>query len=304
MVPTVGLRSYCEPGPVGANVDPLGLFPVRALAKLVLGVADETGGGDVTAGIVGTNGAELATVPKVGNTPIVGIVAPVLTPRLPISVDPNGIPVRAAPPGVVDDVDVGADDAVMLVEPEPHIPDVVDIPDVDDIPDDVDAPVVAIVPDVAAVAGVAVPTAIPPPSYVAVDPYIPDGEVPKVEHVVPLLGIATVPVKEGGIGLTPGDAISVEPSGIPVGGTDEPDVIPSGEVAPIVGVGVAIAATCAIATLPMKNAGRTAEINQSLMGVLGLQVALPRPAPMSLSSGMGPFGVRLSDIGQSLTGGA
>jgi hypothetical protein len=28
-----------------------------------------------------------------------------------------------------------------------------------------------------------------------VDPNIPDGEVPKVEHVVPLLGIAIVPVE-------------------------------------------------------------------------------------------------------------
>jgi hypothetical protein len=114
--------------------------------------------------MVGTDGVS-PTVPAVGDTVIVGTAAAELTPRLPISMDPNGIPVRAAPPGVVGDV--GVDDEAMLLEPEPHIPDnpdvsiipeVVDIPDVADIPDDVD------IPDVAAVAGVAVPIAIPPPS--------------------------------------------------------------------------------------------------------------------------------------------
>jgi hypothetical protein len=103
----------------------------------------------------------------VGNTLVVGTTAPELTPRLPISVDPKGSPVRAAPPGVVGDVDVGVEDAAMLLDPEPHVPDmpevssvpgVVDIPDVADIPDDVD------IPDVAAVAGAVVPMDTPPPS--------------------------------------------------------------------------------------------------------------------------------------------
>ena len=153
----------------------------------VLVVVDETVAGDVTVGIVGTNGA----VPKVGNTPIVGTAAAELTPRLPISVDPNGSPVRAAPPGVVGDVDVGVDDEAILLEPEPHIPDIpdvssipedVDIPNGTDISDDVDvpgvvvgsvvaavgsvpvAPDVAMLPVVAAVAGAAVQGAVPPPS--------------------------------------------------------------------------------------------------------------------------------------------
>jgi hypothetical protein len=82
---------------------------------------------------------------------------------------------------VVDDVDVGFDDAVMLLEPEPHIPvnpdvstipEEVDSPDVGeiavevDIPDDVDVPDGATPPVVAAVAGDVVPfaIAIPPPS--------------------------------------------------------------------------------------------------------------------------------------------
>jgi hypothetical protein len=293
-----------EPAPVGVIVDPLGLLPGRVLPT-VLVVGDETVSGDVTVGIVGTNGA----IPTVGNTLIVGTVAAALTPRLPISIDPNGTPVRALPPGVVGDVEVGVDDEAILLEPEPHIPDnpvvssipeVVDIPDDDDIPDDIDVVDVAVVPDVAAVAGVAAPTAVPPPSKLAVDPYIPDGEVPKVEHVVPLLGIAIVPVELAGSGLTPGDAISVAPIGIPVGETDEPDAMPSGEVAPMVGVGVAMPLTCAMATLLTKSAGRTAAINENLMGVLRLQTASPRRASMSIGFAAISFGAKLSDIGRSL----
>jgi hypothetical protein len=74
----------------------------------------------------------------------------------------------------VGDVDVGVDDAAMLLEPEPHIPDNpdvsgipedVDTPDVAEIADDVDIPDVVVVPEFA-VAGVVVPVAIaiPPPS--------------------------------------------------------------------------------------------------------------------------------------------
>ncbi len=262
-------------------------------------------------GIVGTNGA----VPRVGNTLIVGTAAAELTPRLPISVDPNGSPVRAAPPGVVGDVDVGVDDEAILLEPEPHIPDipdvsgipeVVDIPDVAEIPDDVDVavPDIAVAPDVGAVAGIAAPTAVPPPSKLAVEPNIPDGEVPEVEHVVPLLGIAIVPVTPVGIGLTPGEAISVAPIGIPVGETDEPVPKPSGEVAPIVGVGAAIPLTCAMAPLQTKSAGRTAAISENLIGILRLKTASPRRTPASIGFGMISLDTRLSDIGQSPSGGS
>src|SRR5271154_6231302 len=106
---------------------------------MALAVVDEPEGGGAMVGIVGTD----PTVPTVGNTPIVGTAAAELTPRLPISIDPSGSPVRAAPPGVVGDVDMGVDDEATLVEPEPHIPDnpevssipeVVDVPDVADIP--------------------------------------------------------------------------------------------------------------------------------------------------------------------------
>jgi hypothetical protein len=139
--------------------------------------------GDETMGIVGAN-ALGPTVPTMGNTPIVGTAGAELTPRLLISVEPNGIPVRATPPGVVGVVDVGLDDAAMVLEPEPHIPDMPDvsIPEVVDIPggidicEDVDVPGIAVgsvvaavasvpvLPDVAAVAGAAVPGAVPPPS--------------------------------------------------------------------------------------------------------------------------------------------
>jgi hypothetical protein len=137
-----------------------------------------------TLGIVGTS--ELSpTVLTMGNTPAVGTAGAELTPRLLISVEPNGIPVRANPPDVVGNVDVGAVDEAMLFEPDPHIPDapdvsgtpgVGDIPDVADIPDSVDGIPVDIGPDVdvegvdvevpkiAAVAGASVPAAVPPPS--------------------------------------------------------------------------------------------------------------------------------------------
>ncbi len=247
------------------------------------------------AGIVGTGPG----VNTGGDTLIVGTAAAEPTPRLPISTDPNGIPVRAAPPGVVGDV--GVDDEAMLFEPEPHIPDnpeVSSIPEVVDIPDEVD------IADVAALAGAAVPTPIPPPSKLAVDPNIDDGAVPMVEHVVLLLGIAIVPVASPGAGLTPGDAISVEPRGMPVGETAEPVPIPSGEVAPMVGVGLAIPLTCAMATLHRTSTGMTAATNKNRMGVLRLPAALPQRAPMSISFATIPLGARLSDIGQSLHSGA
>jgi hypothetical protein len=178
---------------VGVNVDPLGSRAeeggARVFPEMFPLVAAVTMGAGATVGIVGTN--ELGpTVPTMGSMPVVGTAAAELTPRLPISMEPNGIPVRAKPPGVVGnvDVDVGVDDEAILLEPEPHIPDIpdvlsrdVDVPDVIVISDDVDVPGVAVgsvdaavgsvagVPDamlpvVAAVAGAAVPGAVPPPS--------------------------------------------------------------------------------------------------------------------------------------------
>jgi hypothetical protein len=128
--------------------------------------------GDVVGETVGTS--ELGpTVTTTGNALGTGTAGVELTPRLPISKDPNGIPVRAPPPGTVGDVEVGMDDDAMLLEPEPHIPDV---PDVSSVPDDIgisnvtevadegDVPEFAVAPVFAAVAGAALPDAVPPPS--------------------------------------------------------------------------------------------------------------------------------------------
>jgi len=123
-----------------------------------------------------------------------------------------------------------------------------------------------------------------------------------VEHVVPLPGIEIVPVAAVGAGLTPGDAISVEPRGMPVGETAEPVSIPSGEVAPMVAVGLAIPVTCAMATLQTKSAGMTAATNENLIVVLRFPTALPQRAPINLA--MITLGARLSDIAQSLRSGA
>ena len=160
------------PAPAKLPIPPVPVAPVVAHAGLLDVVVGEVV--DETTGIVGTK--ELGpTVPKIGNTLGTGTAGAELTPRLVISIEPNGIPVRAPPPGVVGNVDVvvGVDDAAMLLEPEPHVPDIPDvssIPEDADIPvgtdicDDVDVPGVTVGSVVAAVAGVAVPAAVPPPS--------------------------------------------------------------------------------------------------------------------------------------------
>jgi hypothetical protein len=109
------------------------------------------------------------------------------------------------------------------------------------------------------------PVPIPPPSKLAADPNMDDGEVPTVEHAVPLvaLGVEMVPVAPVGTGLSPAELISVEPSAMPVGPTGVPGLSPSGEVAPRVGV-VGIAPTCAIALLQTRSAGSITAINKNL----------------------------------------
>jgi hypothetical protein len=118
------------------------------------------------AGIVGSELGPM--VPATGNAPGSGTAGAELIPRLLISIEPKGMPVRATPPGAAD---VGIDDEATLLEPEPHLPDipdvssdVVDAPDGTDISDDVDVPAIAVGSVVAAVAGGAVPGAVPPPS--------------------------------------------------------------------------------------------------------------------------------------------
>jgi hypothetical protein len=160
----------------------------------------------------------------------VGTTSNGLTPALPISTEPNGIPVRGRPPGDAGDV------AALLVE------------------------LVAQAPDNAALPGsdVPVPVPVPPPSKVVLEPDIPDDGLPVTKHVVPF---PVIPIVPAGAPLSPGDASSVAPMGIPAGGTGEPDAMPSGEVALIPGVGLPILPTCANAGMQPKSAACIAAIN-------------------------------------------
>jgi hypothetical protein len=296
------LLSICS----GAVIGRIPFVPVVPVVPVVVAVAAHAGLVAVVGETLGNVGIdELGpSVPTRGNTFGNGTGGVEPTPRLPISNDPNGIPVRAPPPGVVGVVDVGLDDAATLLEPEPHIPDIPDvsstpddpevtgISDVTEVVDDVDVPDAVVVPDIAvspelaAVAGAAVPTDMPPPSKLAVDPNISEGGVAAVGHAVLVVavGIVIVPVTPVGTGLTPGVVIPTAPSGIPVG---EPAAMPSGEVAPTVGVGVTVPSncpsTCAMAALQTTSAGRTAPNNENLIGVLRLQTASPRRASSSIS---------------------
>jgi hypothetical protein len=260
---------------------------ILVLPMVPVGAVLVVAGGGAIVGTVGANGVG-PTKPTIGDTVGVGTTGDALTPRLPISNEPNGMPVRATPPGVVGVVAVGDDDEITLLEPEPHIPDipaVSSVPEVDDtpevprmldIPGDVDdpelaMPIIAALPAVVAVAGapLPIPTPIPPPSKLAVDPNIDDGAVPTVEHALPLdvLGIAIVPVTPVGAGLSPGEVSSVEPSGMPVGSTDAPGAAPSGDVALSVGV-VATVPTCATALLAANSAGIIAASNETPVDIL------------------------------------
>jgi hypothetical protein len=115
-----------------------------------------------------------------------------------------------------------------------------------------------------------------------------------------------VPVTPVGSGLTPGEVISVEPSGIPVG---EPAAIPSGEVAPIVGVGVTVPSncpsTCAIAALQTKSIGRTAATSENFIDIRGLKgmragtLRCDLAGSVSISFATISPGARRADIDQS-----
>jgi len=252
------------------------------------------------AAMVGMVGATVLdpTVPAIGETVSVGTAGMPLTPRLPISVESNGIPVRLTPPGALGAVEVGVDEEAALVEPEPHIPDspavssdpdVVDMPDVVkspeelEIPDDVDDPDIAVLPVIPAVAGV--PTPIPPPSKLAVDPNIVDGEVPTVEHAVPLLvlGIVIVPVTPVGAGLSPPEIISVAPSPIPVDPTAAPVLASSGDVAPSVGV-VGNVPTCAAASLQARSAAIATAVNANLICHVPVEICASAVSTVGIAS--------------------
>ena len=102
------------------------MFPTHEIAvqQPVEDMDDEEGENPVV-----EHGMPLPIVEGFGLVPIVegfglgvGTTSNGLTPALPISTEPNGIPVRAAPPGEVGDV--AADDEALLLELVPHVPEV------------------------------------------------------------------------------------------------------------------------------------------------------------------------------------
>ena len=103
---------------------------------------------------------------------------------------------------------------------------------------------------------------MPPPSKLAADPNIVDGAVPMVEHTV----LPMMPVEGSGIGLTPGEAISVAPNGMPVPPTGALGTMPSGEVAESEGVG--ITAACCAKAWPHSKAVVAVIIRKCFMVVL------------------------------------
>jgi hypothetical protein len=205
------------------------MFGIPVMGSVDVATAVVFAAGSVAADTVGIIGVMVLTV---GATVMIGTAAAELTPRLPISVEPIGMPVRGTPPGVVGVV--GVDDAARLPAPAPHmlwVPDVSIRADVGGMLDDG----IAI-----ALGGVTVPSGMPPPSKLAADPNIVDGAVPMVEHTV----LPMMPVEGSGAGLTPAEVISVAPNGMPVPPTGALGTMPSGEVAESEGVGIT-AACCA-----------------------------------------------------------
>lgn len=278
------------------------ITPVVEHGKALVVVTDVVDG----AATVGMVGATVLTpaIPAKGDTAIVGTAGMPLTPRLPISVEPSGIPVRLTPPGAMGVVDVGVDEDAVLLEPEPHIPDspaVSKVPDVVDMPDvpkrseeldipDVDDPDIAVLPDIAPLAvpaAAGAPAPIPPPSKLAVDPNIVVGEVPTVEHAVPLLvlGMVIVPVTPVGAGLSPPEVISVAPSPIPVGPTAVPELAPSGDVAPRVGV-VGNVPTCAAASLQARSAASATAVNANLICHVPVEICASAVSIVGIASGL------------------
>ncbi|WGD50248.1 hypothetical protein QA641_32255 [Bradyrhizobium sp. CB1650] len=141
------------------------------------GVAIEAAAADGAA-TVGIAGAVGVTLPVTSGTAGVGSSAAELTPRLPISVEPRGMPVLGLPPAVVGAVEVGLEDAPMLLEPEPHMPDMpavsrvpelVDVAEVCVVPDIIDIDEVAAIADDVSIDATVFPT---PPPVAGIDPAI------------------------------------------------------------------------------------------------------------------------------------
>jgi hypothetical protein len=137
-----------------------------------------------------------------------------------------------------------------------------------------------------------VPTATPPPSKVAADPNIADGAVPTVEHTV----LPIMPVEGSGAGLTPGEAISVAPNGMPVPPTGALGTMPSGEVAESEGVG--ITAACCAKAGPHSSAEAVVIIRKRFMVFSSAGPAAQRTGRIGLSPrNIGPEGIEKTSFG-------
>jgi hypothetical protein len=203
-----------------------------------------------------------------------------LRPPAPSSVEPSGIPSRltddADPIPVGDEADA-AGPAKELLPIAAQLPDAVpampppsktevepDIPAVD-VPVPEDVPVIELPPIPKDVCGIEPPM----PEQMELLPVVgPTGEVPDV------------------IGLTPGDASSVAPRGMPAGAPGEPGPMPRGEVMPS-GEGpgeMLIPPTCAkAAPQPKKTAAVVAIIKRVIVGSTSfLHRTSPRAAPEAL----------------------
>ncbi len=102
----------------------------------------------------------------------------------------------------------------------------------------------------------------------AVDPYSPDGEIPTVEHPIPLLVLGTliVPVKPLGTGLTSGDTPG---GGKPFGPTGAPGTDPSEEVAPSGGVSMPTWASAGLQHAKGKAVATRKDLVEDLPGESG-----------------------------------
>jgi hypothetical protein len=132
---------------------------------------------------------------------------------------------------------------------------------------------------------------IPPPAEPPLDPAMvevtPAAAPTVVPHAVP-----------DGPGLTPGFANPIAPMGIPGGGTGLPAVLPSGEVAPTLGIVVpSPPMTCAMAAGQSKTS--VSAIAKTSRFIVNSTVALPHaPArPVSSSLNISTLGsVTFSDL--------
>jgi hypothetical protein len=187
-----------------------------------------------------------------------------LRPPVPSSVEPNGIPTRPTDDGepipVGDEADAAGPDTELVAMP-------------------------AQVPD-------AVP-AVPPPSKIVVEPDVPAADVampadipavgpPRAEHALP--GAALNGDKGDTpdvIGLTPGDASSVAPRGIPVGATAGAGPMPSGDVMPSGDTpgDVPTPPTCAAAGPQPRSAATVAAIKKRVIVVSPRSAFGARRAP-------------------------